>query len=279
MAETTTAVVRPNDYGTQVIQRMDDLCKVGFTVPQNYNYINAIKASMLVLSDLKDRSGRLALETCSPASIQKALFKMATRGLDASKNQCYFVVKGGQLCCDESYFGMVAQVKRVFPDWEPYPRVVYEGDDFAFGVDPKTSKRYLIRHEQTLANLDNEFVGAYLYLPSKDGVPDLYVMTRKEVLTAWSKSPSAQHLTHKQFPAKMIGKTIVKSGCTMIINSTPELQTSQFDGDDEDEVMTETAVTNVPTHQVTEVNVEAMPIEVIEETKPKAETEILDEDF
>ena len=228
----TTAVATRTDVGSQVIARIDQLCQVGFVMPKDYNYVNAIKASVLTLQDVKDRNGRPALETCTQASIQQALFRVATKGLDASKKQVYFIVRGDQLCADESYFGKVLQVKRIFPDWEPLPRVIYEGDDFAYGTDPATGKRKLLRHEQTLSSLDNNFIGAYLYLPSKDGVPNLYVMSRKQIYAAWQKSANKSLSTHQQFTDKMVSKTIVNSGCNMIINSSVDSSTIVDDDDD-----------------------------------------------
>lgn len=258
----TTAVVKNNDVGGQVIARIEQLCQVGFVMPKDFNYVNAIKASMMVLQELKDKDGKLATEVCTPVSIQQALFKMCVGGLDASKKQCYFIVRGTQLCYQESYFGKALQVKRIFPNWEPLPRVVYKGDDFAFTTDIKTGRRVLLRHEQTLESLDADFVGAYLYLPCKDGGQDLYVMSKREILAAWSKSSSSQQLTHKTFPVKMIGKTVVNSGCNMIINSTPEL------ADVADEEFAEQyQPIDIPAHEVQEVNVDEIPVAELQQIK------------
>lgn len=255
----TTAVVKNNDVGGQVIARIDQLCQVGFSMPKDFNYVNAIKASMMVLQDLKDKNGKPVIEVCTPASIQQALFKMCVGGLDASKKQCYFTVRGTQLCYQESYFGKALQVKRIFPDWEPQPRVVYEGDDFAFTTDIKTGRRVLLRHEQTLKSLDADFVGAYLYLPCKDGGQDLYVMSKREILAAWSKSSSNQQLVHKTFPTKMIGKTVINSGCNMIINSTPELADVA-----DDEFAEQHQPIDIEAHEVQEINPDEIPV-----AKPK----------
>ena len=48
-------------------------------------------------------------------------------------------------------------------------------------------------------------------------------------MTAWSKSSSREQATHKQFDEKMVKKTLVNSGCNLIINSTPEYQLSMDD--------------------------------------------------
>ena len=209
-----------NNVGDQVIARVNSLCEAGFNMPKDYNYVNAIKMSMLKLQEIKDKNGKSCLEVCTPVSIQTALFKMCCRGLNIAFNQAYAIIRGTTLCIDDSYFGKVLMVKRIYPDWNPNPVVIREDDVFEYGIDAKTGKKFVIKHEQKLENMDKGFVGGYIYLPTGD----LYIMTKKQILTAWSKSSSREQATHKAFDEKMVGKTLVNSGCNMIINSTPEYQ-------------------------------------------------------
>ena len=220
-----------SNVGTLVLNRVDEMCKVGFTMPKDYNYVNAVKATMLKLQEVKDKNGKPALEVCTPASIQSALFAMVVKGLDVSKNQAYLVCYGQQLQLQESYFGKVLQVKRIFPDWEPRPNIVHEGDTFKYKVNPETGRRELVEHTQSLENLDKPIVGGYIYLPCADGGKDLYCMTYKQIVSAWQKSRSGG-ATAKAFPEKMAMKTLVNSGCTMVINSTPS-QSSFADNSDD----------------------------------------------
>ena len=178
---------------------------------------------MLVLQELKDKNQKPALDVCTQASVATALFEMSTKGLDASKKTCYFIVRGDKLCMHESYFGKVLQVKRIYPNFDPHPVVIHEGDEFVYEIDPTTGCKKLVKHVQKLENIDKDFVGAYMYLPTANGGQDLYIMSRKQILTAWSKSSSREQATHKTFSEKMVSKTIVNSGCNMIINSTPDL--------------------------------------------------------
>lgn len=275
MAENKTTGLVKSDYGTQVIKRMDELTQVGFTVPKDYNYVNAIKASMLVLADLKDRNGKPALEVCTPVSIQQAIFKMSQKGLSAANKTCYFIVRGNELCCDESYFGKVLQVKRIYPNWEPCPRVIYEGDDFAYETDPKTGRRKLIRHEQSLTSLDGNFVGAYLYLPCADGGQDLYVMSRKMIMNAWAKSMNKSQTTHNQFTDKMASKTIINSGCNMIINSQPEYSAI---AEDPDFVEAHQPV-DITAQEVVEIKPDEIPVVEVKETPKEPEAAKIEEDF
>lgn len=281
----TAVAVKSNDFGSQVIQRVDDLCKVGFTLPKDYNHVNAIKASVLVLSELKDRNGRPFNEVCTPQSIQKALFSMATKGLDVSRNQAYYIVRGNQLCLHESYFGKVARVKRVYPNFDPTPRVVYQGDVFEYTTDVKTGRMQLVKHEQKIENLDKDFVGAYMYLPCPDGGQKLYIMTKKAILQAWMKSSNKSMTVQHEFREKMIGKTIINSGCTMIINATPELFESNIqvnENGNDDDIVEEVQAETLSESEPIEINPDEIPeAEVKTEAKeapaPKVEPE--DDDF
>lgn len=268
--KTTAVAVKSNDFGSQVIQRVDDLCKVGFTLPKDYNHVNAIKASVIVLSELKDRNGRPFNEVCTPQSIQKALFSMATKGLDVSRNQAYYIVRGNQLCLHESYFGKVARVKRVYPDFDPTPRVIYQGDVFEYTTDVKTGRMQLVKHEQKIENLDKDFVGAYMYLPCPDGGQKLYIMTKKQIVTAWMKSSNKSMTVQHEFREKMIGKTIINSGCTMIINATPELFESNIqvnENGNDDDIVEEVQAETLSESEPIEINPDEIPEA---EVKPEA---------
>lgn len=280
MAENkTTAVAKGNDVGSQVIRRVDELCTYGFVMPKDYNYVNAIKASMLKLQEVKDRNGRPASEVCTPASIQQALFKMTTKGLNVALNQAYFIVRGNQLCLDESYFGKVLQVRRIYPDFDPKPRVIYQGDDFAYETDINTGRRKLVKHEQKIENIDNDFVGAYMYVPCPNGEQDLYLMTRKQIFAAWNKSSNKSLSTHKEFTDKMVSKTIINSACNMIINGTPSNNTIAPEDEDmpqphdvEYQEMTDVDIDSLP--EASDNKPTALPESQPEKVEVKAETKV-----
>lgn len=256
------------NVGDMVIARVNSLCEAGFNMPRDYNYVNAIKMSMLKLQDTKDKNGKSALEVCTPASIQTALFRMCCKGLNAAFNQIYFVVRGNVLCDQDSYFGKVLMVKRIYPEWNPVPVVIREGDVFEYGINPQTGKKYVVKHEQRLENMDNGFVGGYMYLPTGE----LHIMTKKQILTAWSKSSSREQTTHKQFDEKMAQKTLVNSGCNMIINSTPEYQM----GLDEETVELESKLPETQVwEEANEVNEETPLVEpkMIVDSEPITDTD------
>ena len=270
--------LQKTNVGDQVIARVDNLSKAGFVMPKDYQYVNAIKASMLVLQELKDKNGKSALDVCTQASIATALFEMCVRGLDASKKTCYFICRADKLCMHESYFGKVLQVKRIYPNFDPHPVVIHEGDEFVYEIDPTTGCKRLVKHVQKLENIDKDFVGAYMYLPTANGGQDLYIMSRKQILTAWSKSSSREQATHKAFSEKMVAKTIVNSGCNMIINSTPDLAYAS----NEDENGEEYNEHQIADHTVTDFE----EAEVVEEApdaptpaKPEPKPEADEPDF
>lgn len=256
------------NVGDAVISRVNSLCEAGFNMPKDYSYVNAIKMSMLKLQDLKDKNGRSALEVCKPASVSTALFQMVTKGLNAALNQCYLLVRGDQLCLQESYYGKVLMVKRIYPDWNPNPVVIREDDVFEYGIDAKTGKKYIIKHEQKFENIDKGFIGGYMYLPTGD----LFMLTKKQILTNWSKSSSREQTVHKTFDEKMVQKTLVHSGCNMIINSTPEYQI----GMDEETNVIENKLPDSEKYEDFEEVVEVEEVKDVPEVESK---NISDDDF
>ena len=228
MAEVKKTV---KSVGDIVLSRVNEMSEAGFTLPADYNPTNAIKSSMLVLQEIKDKNGKPALEVCTQASIQAALFKMLTFGEDVSKVQGYFIVYGSQLQYQESYFGKVLRVRRIFPEWTPVPMLIHEDDSFEYAIDPETGRKKVLKHEQKLENIDKPIIGGYLYIPCADGGQDLYVMTAKEIAAAHSKSRGGGAV-HKQFSTKMYSKTLVSSGCNYILNSTPSQSNIADNSDD-----------------------------------------------
>lgn len=267
--------LQKTNVGDQVIARVEELNKVGFVMPKDYLYVNAIKASMLVLQELKDKNQKPALEVCTPTSVASALFEMAIKGLDVSKKTAYFICRGDKLCLHESYFGKALQVKRIYPNFDPHPVVIHEGDEFVYTIDPETGYKKLVKHEQKLENLDKDFVGAYMYIPTADGGQDLYIMSKRQIMQAWSKSSSREMSVHKSFSEKMCSKTLVNSACNMIINSTPDLAYAANENEDGEEY-NEKQITN---HSVTDFE-EAEVVEDAPAPQPASEpkTEVKNEE-
>lgn len=258
------------DVGTQVLERVNQLCEAGFVLPHDYSAVNAVKASMLILQETVDKNKKPALEVCTPVSIQKSLFTMVTQGLDVSRGQGWFIVRGDKMTFMPSYFGNILQVRRLYQNWSPVAHTVREGDEFEYSINPENGKMKLVKHTQKLENLDKDFIGAYMYLPCADGEPELYVMTRKQILAAWSKSSNQSLSVHKQFDEKMALRTIINSGCKKVINSTPNPEVAQ--NDDEDPNNFQDPVGGEETNFVEFEEVQEEHKEVVEE-QPQAESQ------
>ncbi len=225
----------PKQIGDKVMSQVTDYCNDGMILPPDYNAFNSIKLALMTLEGVKDRNGTPALQVCTPVSISKALFKMVTKGLDLSLSQTYPVVYGDQLTLEPSYFGNILQVKRLFPDWHPVVRVIHEGDVIEFEINPTNGVRSVKKHEQSFANLDNDFIGAYMMIPTPTG-SDLFVMTKKEILSAWAQSKNKAQTTHQKFQKKMVEKTVINSGTRVVINSTPAKYNQGADIDDDRDI-------------------------------------------
>lgn len=254
MAENKQEVAIRSNIGDQVIERVNSLVQVsGFSMPAGYQYVNAIKMALMKLETVKDKNGKGCLEVCTPKSISQSLFKMACQGLDLTKDQCWVSIMGNELVIAPEYFGNAMMLQRIYPSWEPIVRVVREGDIFETSIDPQTGKESVVKHETTLANKDNDFVGAYMYLPSKDGKPNLYVMTKKQIMTAWGQSRNTSLSVHKKFDEKMVIKTMINTGCTPLIKSTPELQVPDITQDSNSNYTTDNVNNATDFHDYEEV--------------------------
>lgn len=245
-------IPKPTKPDDLAIERINQLIEGGFQLPEGYNHVNAIKMAYIQIQNTLDKqSGYKPLsELCTPASIQTALFQMAKDGLDATKGQCYFSKSGFNLKYGTEYHATTLQVQRIFPNYTPCPKVVYEGDIVEYGVDPKTGRRILVKHEQKMENLDNDFVGAYLYIPCKDGGQDLYVMSKKMIMQAWMQGK--QGLTvHNKFTDKMVCKTIINSALDSTVKS--DSGNSVFIADEPTESEREVEVVEVDNVEAEEV--------------------------
>lgn len=294
MAEEKKNNVARTDVGQQVIDRIDQLSKVGFTMPKDYNYVNAIKAAMLVLQEVKNKDKVPALQCCTPASIQSALFKMAVSGLDVAKKQGYFLVRGDQLCLDESYFGVCLQARRVSEYFEPIANVIYKGDNFKFEVIPETGRKRIVEHTQSLESIDGgEIIGAYAFVTNSKGETDVEIMSMAQIRKSWAKSSATQQQVHREFPDQMAKRTVIKRAAKMLINSSlgdnipnDELEPSnivdasmQLSAEQVGEVVEyEEVVTETPIHAEKTVREKSQKKEV-KATVDKNEPKVEDEDF
>jgi recombination protein RecT len=200
-------------------------------LPPNYSVENAMKSAWLVLQEVTDKDGKLALEVCTRDSVANALLKMVVQGLNPAKNQCYFVVFGKSLVMMRSYFGSIHVAKSVNPEIEDIiPDVVYEGDEFEY--EKKRGKTHIISHKQKLENIKKDkIIAAYATVLYKDGGDESIVMTMDEIKEAWTmskvkpideKGNIRTGTTHEKFTAEMCKKTVVNRICKHIINGSDD---------------------------------------------------------
>ena len=237
----TGAIVKYENISEKVMARINRFTEDGgLKLPKNYAVENHMKSAWLILQDVKDLKGQLALQVCTKESIANALFDMVLQGMSVSMKQGYFIVYGNKLQFQRSYFGTVALAKRCGGIvGEPVANVIYEGDDFVYTIDPKTAKMSIIKHEQRVENIDDAKIkAAYALITRQDGTTELTIMSMAQIRASWNQGAThGNSPAHKNFPAEMCKKTVIGRACKLIINSSDDAWL--YDGKkDEDDVDT-----------------------------------------
>lgn len=233
----TTAVTKKEfDITAYVMKKVDAFQKSGeLKLPQNYSAENAIRGAQLILTDMK-ASGKPILEHCTKASIANALFKMVTLGLSVVKKQGSFIPYGDQLNFQEEYTGNIVLAKRYGGLAEnPKARVIYQGDEFDFEIDPETGRQKIISHKPSLASLGNKskILGAYCIYVTTDGKTDVEIMNMEQIQAAWEQgSMKGNSPAHKKFADQMSIKTVINRACKLLIRGSDDA--ALFSSEDDD---------------------------------------------
>lgn len=262
------------DITDYVMLRVKDLEEAGGLVfPKNYSAANQIKAAWFVLQETKDRNGRPALEVCNKNTVANAVLDMVIQGLSVSKKQGYFIVYGDKLEFQRSYFGTVALAKQCGMQGNPVANIIYEGDDFQYGIDTDTGLTSILKHEQKFENIDiSKIKGAYAIVKTPDGGKQVTIMTIAQIRSAWGQGATkGSSPAHKNFSDEMAKKTVIGRACKMIINSSDDAYL--FDGKrDEFDKPDAAEVREASKQQLKESISEDVPFEeVVPESKPKEE--------
>jgi recombination protein RecT len=226
MNTTTQPAVAEKDITTQVLQKVQAFEKSGeLRIPKDYSPENALKGAMLVLTELKTKDGSSALQYCSKTSIAQALLKMVVEGLSVLKKQGYFIPYDKELTWIRSYQGSIALAKRVAEVKEVNAVVVYQNDLFEYGIDVKTGRQVIYKHDQKLSNIANDkIIAAYAIVIYKDGSTDATIMSMDEIRTAWNQgAPKGNSPAHKNFTQEMAKKTVINRACKTPINSSTDV--------------------------------------------------------
>lgn len=216
---------KEQDVSALVLKKIQSYTGTGeIQMPPNYSPENALKGAWIILQEQKGRDGKLVVETCTNQSIAQALFKMCMEGLSAIKGQGYFIPYGDQLTWVRDYNGSRALAKRVAGVEDVPANVVFEGDDFQYGVDPDTGYQYLIKHIPSPDNRDmSKIKGAYAIVIYSNGKKNLEYMTMEEIRQAWNQGATkGQSPAHKNFPQEMAKKTVINRACKSPINSSDD---------------------------------------------------------
>ena len=189
--------------------------------PNNYSPENALKSAWLKLQDVKDKSGKLALEVCTKESVANALLNMVIQGLNPMKNQCYFIPYGNQLTLMRSYFGSITVAKQFGEIEDITAEVIYEGDKVETEI--KRGKTLIKTHTRSFENINKaKIVGAYATILYKGDAEESIIMTMDQIKTSWKKSklnPEGKDSTHSLYTEDMCKRTVINKICKYYINT------------------------------------------------------------
>lgn len=226
MSNQTQAVTKKSakELFSQVESAISEMASHGdIRFPENYSPSNALKGAWLKLQDLETRDKKKALEVCTPASINNALFEMVLKGLSVAKNQGYFIPYGNKLEFSVSYFGQIAMVKRIIDVVSISGNVIYEKDDFQFGIDPQTGRKKVIKHQTSFDSIGSTIKGAYAVIAEGNGTVHFEVMSMDQIRKAWNQgAANGNSPAHKNFEDQMAIKTVISRLCKMIINTSDD---------------------------------------------------------
>lgn len=214
---TNQVAINQKDVTTQILTRIDEMQGDGLALPKNYNPSNALQIAFLKIQEMKVRN-QSVLEIVTKKSVVESLLNMTLQGLSPAKNQCYFIPYGDQLQMQRSYFGTQAALKRLDGVNDIWAEVIRQGETFEFKNDG--GRKRLVKHEQTFETLDNEIIGAYAIIDTKEEGQLLEIMTRKQIDASWSQAKSSN--VHNKFGDQMAMRTVINRAAKNYINTSDD---------------------------------------------------------
>lgn len=246
------------------LAKIQEYQELGLVLPPNFNPANSLKKARFILNDMKV-NGKPVLQVCSQASIVQCLLESVTKGLSYDEMQIYFIPRNGVMTNMESVYGRIVRAKRASKNYKPIVGYVHEDDEFEIGVDVETGVTKIKKHETKLENLDKPIIAAYAYVTDNDGNTEVTIMTKREWLTSWKKSPTGCAVA-KEFEKDMIFRTIVKKSTKALVNSTNSVYVPNSQDDDDAPL-----AGDMPT------NVDMTMAEKFEDFEEVESTEVVDE--
>lgn len=214
-----TAIVKDTKLADSLMVSLTNLANDGkLFIPDNYSVGNALKSAMskIMTSDQCDK-----LLACTTESKTQALTEYVVQGLDASKNQAYFIPYGNKMQMMRSYFGDALVVKATGLVVDIYAIVIYEGDVIETGFDDY-GRETLIKHQTKFENRDNPIKGAYAVAVGINGYKAYSFMTIKEIRASWamSKNQGEKNKLQNNFPQEAAKRTVIRRLVKMIFNTS-----------------------------------------------------------
>lgn len=215
-------LVVPKNMADKVNNTMAKYMEQGLVLPKDYNVQNAVISSFLIIKQ-NDK-----LMNCTKDSIAGALIDMATMGLNASKNQCYFVPYNGQLQLQPSYFGKITVIKRIKGVVDVIADVIYKDTEYDLICDEYGNDEVKIIKPCPLdkRNFDN-IVGAWAKIILEENVwgrkTHSCVMTIDQIHKSWNQGATkGKSPAHINFADEMCKKSVINRCCKNFVNSAKD---------------------------------------------------------
>lgn len=192
-----------------------------FKVPEGYDVKGECTSAAVKLMGMTDRAGKPIMSVVTRESTLMFFKDMATQGLSFSRNQCYAIPYGNELKLQRSYYGTIATLTNMFPNYEISANVIYDGDTYEYCTDSLKGFNFINDHVSHFLNRDNEIIGVYGSIFDRETGERVYgcVMTKKEILKSWSKAKTKA--VQEEFPTEMAKRTLINRMCKVFINSKP----------------------------------------------------------
>ena len=222
-----TAVQKFEEKTLESVQeRVGQFAETGIiNLPKDYSVGNALLGAWLTLQEMKEsKTNTPILNHVTKASVANALLDMATQGLSVAKKQGAFIKYGDKLVFQRQYFGTIALAKRYAGMKDVVGNVVYEGDDFQFETDTKTGRKRIVKHTQSIANINpDKIIGAYALVTLEDGSTFLEVMNMAQIKTSWNQGQSkGDSPAHRNFPDQLAIKTVINRALKILVSSSDD---------------------------------------------------------
>lgn len=213
---------------SQAIEQFDNMiAKDHFDLPEKYSYKNAIQQTRFLLNkpiESGQNKGKTILDVCTPQSIMQSVIEMAQKGLNPSKEQCYFIPYGNTCTLSVSYQGKVAIAKREGEDIKDvYGYAVYKDDEFELDFNIINGTYNIKNYNPDVTKWSKDtLIGAFAVITNnEDKVKYTEYMTMEQIRSAWDMGAmKGGSPAHKNFPDQMAIKTVKSRAVKSFINSS-----------------------------------------------------------